>query len=252
MQIWSLRRYLLPFILLTIVFFEYSGLLHISYIHIKSHELKWTDLSLNYFPREGDLFTSGEVVTQNNYEDAVFAFSPDYNRLLEKDLAEIAQNRNYIDRIDKEELAFYSGPYRIQACLDKKDIEIKDSTLFRKIVDVEILGNYELYDVENGRVLYEQKHSKFWIRDQIVIRGRSRKPFIRNKVNEIWLAQISNNAQKIVEQYEQPALVLSELSATDFNQEDLLSSISTQEIHQYFIERMKEEHEGFRKDDTRQ
>lgn len=201
---WNYRRYLLPFIVITALILEYSGILHIAYIHIRSHELKWTELALNYHPKEGDLFTAGEIVSQNNYEDALLAINPDYNQMLQEDLNEIAQNRERIDYIDHEDLSFYSGPYKIKACLDQKMIQIKDTTLFRKIIEIEILGNLELYSLSDGNILYTQSHRKFWIRDQITIRGRSRQAFILNKVDEIWLAQMSNNAHKIVDEFEQP------------------------------------------------
>ena len=120
MHLWKLRLYFLPILIFAAIICERADLLHIAYVHIKSYELKWTELSMDYYPKTGDLFTAGEIVSQNNYEDAVLAFNPDYNRLLDEDLSEIAANRDLIDRIDDEELAFYSGPYKIQACLDKK------------------------------------------------------------------------------------------------------------------------------------
>ena len=77
------------------------------------------------------------------------------------------------------------------------------------MVDIEILGNYELYDIEKGDILYERSNRKFWIRDQIVIKGSAKNRFISNKINEIWLAQLSNHAHKVVEEYEGPHVRIS-------------------------------------------
>ncbi len=195
-------HFLLPFLIVSGIILEQAGILHIGYLYIKSHELKWTDLDINYFPREGDIFTAGEQVSNNNYEDAVIAINPSYELMLEQDLKEIADNRTHIDFIDKNSLSFYSGAYQIKACLDKKKVEIRDSTFFKKVVWVEILGNYELYDKDGSDLLYEREDRKFWIRDQIVLHGLSRMSFIENKIKEIWLAQMSNKAHEIIEHFE--------------------------------------------------
>ena len=183
---------------------EHHGIVHIGYLYIKSHELRWTNLDYNYHPGENDIFTAGESLTRNNYEDALLSIRPDYHDLLQKDLDEIAQNRDYIDSIDRQQMTFYSGDYMVKVCLDKKDVSIKDSTFFKKLVDVEILGHYELYDKEGCDLLYQRQGRKFWIRDKIIMRGRSREAFITNKIEEIWLAQMSNNAHQIISYFERP------------------------------------------------
>lgn len=198
------RLYILPLLVLGTLVLEHTGLLHISYLYIKSHELKWTNLDYTYYYKQGDVFTAGESVSNNNYEDALLAFSPDYDELLDQDLKEIAANRPHIDSIDGINLSFYSGSYLVKACLDQKDISINDSTLFKKIVDVEIIGDYELYDSDGNELLFQREGQKFWIRDKIIFRGLSRRKFIENKINEIWLAQISNNAHQIINYFENP------------------------------------------------
>jgi|GEM_PF-3459279 len=205
--------YILPLLLASIILLEHIGVLHIGYLYIKSHELKWTNLDYNYYPRNGDIFTAGESVSNNNYEDAILAFQPDYKVRLQKDLLEIAQNRDHIDSINGSELSFYSDKYMVKACLDKRDISINDSTIFKKLVNVEILGQYQLYDAEGCELLYHKEGEKFWIRDKIIIRGFAREEFINNKINEIWLAQMSNNAHHIVSQFEQPYYYRSRIKA---------------------------------------
>ncbi len=202
-----IRRYFhfaLPVLIVSTTIFEQAGILDIGYLYIKSHELRWTMLDYNYFPKEGDIFMAGESLSQNNYEDAILAFRPDYNRLLQKDLDEIAANRKHIDSIDRTDLSFYSGNYIVKVDLDKKDITIKDSTLFKKLVSIEIVGKYELYDARGCNLLFKNSGRKFWIRDKIIMRGRSKEDFIINKIDEIWLAQTSNHAHQIINLYEQP------------------------------------------------
>lgn len=198
------RYFVLPAILLTMFILEQTGVLHISYIYIKSHELKWTDLSYTYFPKDGDIFTAGETVSQNNYEDALLAIQPNYDLLLEKDLQDIARNRPNIDSIDGINLGFYSQGYLVKADIEKKDISITDSTLFKKLVDIEIVGQYKLYDANGCELLYQREGQKFWIRNKIIINGRSRRQFVENKMNEITIAQMSNNAHQIIEFFERP------------------------------------------------
>ena len=198
------RFYILPALLVILMAAEHFGVLHVGYLYIKSHELRWTNLDYNYHPRQGDVFTAGESVYHNNYEDAVLAINPDYTVLLQKDLDEIAENRDHIDSIDRQQVSFFSGDYMVKVCLDKKDISIKDSTFFKKLVNVEILGQYELYDKDGCELLFQQEGKKFWIRDKIIMRGLSRRNFIFNKIEEIWLAQMSNNAHQIITYFERP------------------------------------------------
>ena len=200
----KVKLLLLPLFLLSAFILEQADILHVGYLYIKSHELRWTNLDYNYYPREGDIFTAGESVSQNNYEDAILAINPNYDRLLQKDLDEIAANRKHIDSIDRVDLSFYSENYIVKVALDKKEITIKDSTLFKKLVDVEIVGKYELYNANGCNLLFQNSGRKFWIRDKIIMRGRSSRKFIINKIEEIWLAQMSNNAHHIINIFEQP------------------------------------------------
>ena len=208
-------HYILPILIVTGVTLEQLDILHVSYLYIKSHELKWTDLDYGYHNQEEDVYTTGESVSQNNYEDGLIALQPDYKQLLDRDLKEISDNRDQIDLIDSEELTFFSDEYMIKACIDQKDISINDSTLFKKLVNVEIVGGYELYDKEGSELLYHKENEKFWIRNQIVMRGYARRPFIDNKIEEIVLAQMSNNAHLIIPQYETPYMFSEHLQAID-------------------------------------
>ncbi len=206
-------HYILPLLIVGCVTLEHFGILHIGYLYIKSHELKWTDLDYNYHPREGDIFTTGESVSNNNYEDGLIAFLPNYRDLLDQDLKKISDNRKQIDLINSQELTFFSDEYMIKACIDQKDISINDSTLFKKLVNVEIVGGYELYDKDGCELLYHKENEKFWIRDQIIMRGYARQPFVDNKIDEIVLAQMSNNAHLIIPQFETPYIYRAQLRA---------------------------------------
>lgn len=197
-------HYILPILIVTCLTLEHLNILHVGYLYIKSHELKWTDLDYGYHPKEGDIFTAGESVSQNNYEDGLIALQPDYKKLLDEDLKEISDYREHIDLIDGEDLTFFSDEYMIKACIDQKDISINDSTLFKKLVNVEIVGGYELYDKESSELLYQKENEKFWIRNQIIMQGYARRPFIENKIYEIVLAQMSNNAHEFIQGYEIP------------------------------------------------
>ncbi len=205
--------YILPALITLGVVLEHFGVLHIGYLSITSHELKWTDLDYNYHPKEGDIFTTGELITYNNYEDGVLAFNPDYPKLLEKDVQKISDNRDRIDSIDGAEIAFYIAPFKVKVCIDEEDISINDSMLFKKIVNLEILGHYELYDTSGCDKLYERQGIKFWIRDKIVLKGLSRRTFVENKIKEIYIAQMSNKAHRIVDHFERPYIIRDQLKA---------------------------------------
>ena len=209
---------ILPAFLVLVFILELSGVLHISYLQIKTHELKWTHLDYGYFPKDGDIFTIGETVSNYNYEDALIAIYPSYDQLLSHDVDEISEERDYIDYIDPVERSLYTDDYVIQLCLDKEDLEIRDSTIFRKVGEIEILGYYELYDRSSGDLVYQKGDEKWWIRDKMTFYGISRRPFIENKMDEIWLAQVSNQAASFVEEYERPDfLTMSHLLSSDFN-----------------------------------
>ena len=199
--------WILPSLLVSIFFLQQSGVLDISYIKIKTHELKWTLLDYSYHPKDGDIFTIGQTVSNFNYEDALIAIQPSYDQLLYHDVEEISEERDYIDFIDPIEKSLYTDDYIIQLCLDKEYIEIKDSTIFRTIGNLEILGYYELYNRNSGELLYKVDDEKWWIRDKMTFYGISSRSFIKNKIDEIWLAQVSNEASSFVEEYERPGLL---------------------------------------------
>lgn len=138
------------------------------------------------------------------YEDALIAFDPSYHDLLSEDVALISDEREYIDYIDPIEKSLYTDQYKIQLCLDQENIQIKDSTFFRKVADLELLGYFELYNRDSGELLYKMDDEKWWIRDKMTFYGVSRRPFIQNKLTEIWLAQVSNEASSLIEEYERP------------------------------------------------
>lgn len=196
--------YLLPILMVTVFSLCHLNVLHISYLHIKSHELKFTELSYSWFPKGDDIFTAGESVTNNNYEDGIIAFQPDYEALLQSDLDEIALYRNGIDRIDYNNLSYYSGPYRVQLCLDHKRVKYVDTTLFRMFAKVDILGQLEVYDESTAELVHFEADRKFWIRDSIIFRGWARRELINNKVNEIWMAQASDHVADVVERADHP------------------------------------------------
>ncbi len=199
--------WILPSFLVLVFLLELSGVLHISYLQIKTHELKWTHLDYGYFPRDGDIFTIGETVSNYNYEDALIAINPSYDQLLSRDVDEISEERGYIDYIDPKGRSLYTDDYVIQLCLDKEGLEIRDSTMFRKVGEIEILGYYELYDRSTGDLVYQNGNEKWWIRDKMTFYGFSRRSFIKNKMDEIWLAQVSNQAASFVDEYERPGFI---------------------------------------------
>lgn len=174
--------------------------MHISYLHIKSHELKLTNLDYAFIP--GEVYYAGETVSSNNYEDANISFNPDYALLLQEDLQLIADARSEIDGIGGNELSFYSGPYQIKLCLDHKKVNVLDSSLFRKTIYLDIIGQYELWDREGMDRLYVRDNQKFWVRDSIIVQGVARNEFISNKIDEIWLAQLTTNAFDMISRFE--------------------------------------------------
>jgi len=111
---WSKRFWILPMLIISSVVLHQLDVLHLGYLYIKSHDMKYTVLSMDYYPKDGDLFTTSETVTPGyNYEEGIISLNPDYNKLLDNDLNEIAVNREKIDSIEYEDLAFYAGPYRV-------------------------------------------------------------------------------------------------------------------------------------------
>ncbi|MFT6809397.1 MAG: hypothetical protein ACJA01_002634 [Saprospiraceae bacterium] len=181
---------------------ERADILHFSYLHIKSHELKLTNLDYAFIP--GEVYYAGETVSSNNYEDAHIALNPNYAELLQKDLQLIVDKRSEIDSIEAIGLSLYSGRYQIKLCLDHKKVNVLDSSLFKKTIYLDIVGQYELWDREGCDRLYVREDQKFWVRDSIIIKGRARREFINNKIDEIWLAQLSTHAQDMVTRFESP------------------------------------------------
>lgn len=139
-----IKLYFLPIALLTTILLQQMDIFHIGYIHINSHELKWTNLDYLFLADKGEAYPAGESVTNNNYEDAVIGFKPDYAELHQRDLDEIARYREYLDSIDRQSMSFFTPKYTIKTCLFKNDIEIIDTTLFNKMVNAELLGQFEL------------------------------------------------------------------------------------------------------------
>jgi len=196
------RLYILPSLaLLSLILIKFD-ILHISYLHIKSHELKLTNLDYAFIP--GEVYYAGETVSSNNYEDANISINPNYHNLLQEDLTYIADERSEIDGIVGEDLSFYSGPYKIKLCLDHKKVSFLDSSLFKKTIYLDIVGQYELWDREGCDRLYVREDRKFWVRDSIIVTGVAKKSFIDNKIDEIWLAQLSTNAFDMISQFESP------------------------------------------------
>ncbi len=203
MKLLKYRLYLLPLLILLGVAFGQAGLLHISMLHIKSHELKLTNLDYNFLP--GDVFHAGEVVSRNNYEDANISWNPDFKQMLNADLRDIARQTEDIDEIRLgNEISFYSGSYQIKLCLDHKKMSVLDSSMLTKTIYLDIVGQYELWDRDTCDRLLVQEGRKFWIRDSIIVKGLAHPKFINNKVNEIWLAQLTENALRIVRSFESP------------------------------------------------
>lgn len=200
------RYYLLPLLLVSAFILDKADILHISYLHIKSYELKLTNLDFAYIP--GEVYFAGETVSANNYEDANIAFRPDYDKLLKRDLKEITDNRTLIDRIDSKSLEFYSGPYQIKLCLDHKKVNVLDSSLFKKTIYLDIVGQYELWDKDGSERLFTRPDQKFWIRDSIIVKGRARREFVDNKIDEIWLAQLTEHSTEIINYFEAPLNIM--------------------------------------------
>ena len=198
------RFFILPALLIIALILERTNILHISYLHIKSHELKLTTLDFHFIP--GEVYYAGETVSSNNYEDANISITPDYQKLLEEDLLTIAQERSQIDIIDGNNLSFYSGPYQIKLCLDHKKVNLLDSSFFRKTVYLDIIGQYELWDKEGCDLLYVKNDQKFWVRDSIIVQGLARRAFLDNKITEIWLGQLSTHehVQELISGFEAP------------------------------------------------
>ncbi len=196
------RLLILPILLLAAFFLDRADILHISYLHIKSHELKLTNLDYAFIP--GEVYFAGETVSSNNYEDANISINPNYSTLLQKDLQLIVDERSEIDGIEAIGLSLYSGLYQIKLCLDHKKVNVLDSSLFKKTIYLDIVGQYELWDREGCDRLYVREDQKFWVRDSIIIQGVARREFINNKIDEIWLAQLSNHAHDMVSRFESP------------------------------------------------
>lgn len=196
------RFYILPIVLIVSFFMLNYGVLHLNFLQIRSHELKLTHLDYRFIP--GEVYYAGETVSSNNYEDANLSLLPDYTQLLQDDLKLISDARPDIDKIDAQELSYYSGSYQIKLCLDHKKITVLDSSLFKKTIYLDILGSYELWDSEGCDRLYVRDSHKFWIRDSIIVKGIAKDSFLQNKITEIWLGQMSLPAFELINQFERP------------------------------------------------
>ena len=198
-----IKLYFLPIALLTTIVLQQMDLFHVGYIYINSHELKWTNLDYLFLADKGEVYPAGESVTNNNYEDAVIGFKPDFNALHQDDLNDIASSREFIDSIDRQSMSFFSGNYAVRTNLTQNDVNIIDTILFKKMVNVEVLGQFELYDINDcDKLLFIDEGQKFWIRDKIMITGFAPEELIKNKIDEIVIAQMSNYLESFISKYE--------------------------------------------------
>lgn len=192
----------IPSIIFGLVISSYAvGLLDISILEISAYELRWSNVNFDWHYRKGDVFTGSESITRDQYEDGLIAFSPSYKKRLQKDLQLIADKRKYITSIDEEDYSYSTDKYRLTLCLDHKKVTVSDSSRFVKLVDLEVLASFELYEIENDSLVYASKGKKFRLRNKVVARGLASRAFLENKIDELWMAQVANNIPEYINDY---------------------------------------------------
>lgn len=181
-----------------------SGVLDMSIVEIIAHELKHTELNYEWHYKDGDVFTSSQTVSTLRYEDALLSMQPDYAHLLSLDLELIAQKRDPIKHIDPDNLILFTSDYGLKICLEDVDIHEVDSTLFTKIVKMNVLGAVELYDKDQCALLYANPLQKFNISNTLIINGFSSREFLDIKIKELWISQLSSHIKGYIRRYEEP------------------------------------------------
>ncbi len=200
-----MRRSLLPVFLIALFLANKSGVIDISFLTIQGYELKETILNYGWHYRYGDPFTSGETIQNRHYEDASFTLRPRYDHMLKKDLSDLVARTEAVQLIDHETRTMVTDKYGIQICLDHKIFTSKDSSLFKKIVNMDILYQLELYDKEWCDLIYSSSSSKYWIRNELIVTGYTSPGFLTNKLDELMYSQVSSRVKGFIERYENPS-----------------------------------------------
>ena len=177
-----------------------SGMVDVCSVKIKGNQVKISNMSLDWHYRDNDVFT-WDIVRRIDYEDALLAFWPDYDGVLRRDLALIAENQN-LDLIDPIQSIIFNEDYLVKICLEHKNIQYTRKSWWREVAQIDIVGYLELYDKKHGTLLYRNVNRKFQIDDEILFEGFGSRPFKDVKVTEIYFSQISTLAGNVIREFQ--------------------------------------------------
>lgn len=194
----------LPTFLISSLIFYYLNLLEVGLVEIKGYELKHTELNYEWYYRDGDVFTSSQTVSSLYYEDAVLAFKPDFEKLLDNHLKIIANKREIINEIYGKDLTLFTDNYALKICLEDANVYQVDSSWLKTLVTMDILGQVELYDRDKCTLLYSEPLQKFSLNNKLLITGFASNEFLDMKMKELVISQIANQVKGYIRRYEEP------------------------------------------------
>ncbi len=168
------------------------GLLDMSLAVIKGYDLRLTEQRYSNLESVNMVDYTDFNGRQTFYEDAFFGWKKDYPSRLLGDIEEIVRKRELIKKIDADKLEFYSNKFRIKVCIQDYQLEVKDTTLFSKMVNLSMYGYLELYEADGDSLIYAPVGHKFKITDKFYYQGIVSNAFIDNKTNEHWLSQMAD------------------------------------------------------------
>jgi hypothetical protein len=197
-------NYILPLLLLISSFLISSGHLAIGFLQVHSHQLKWTVLDYNNLTTGSDPFVAQQIVTSDYFEDAILHLVPDYQAMLREDLDDLAMGDNMFSRMDHSTFSLFTDHHELRICTDRHDVVIKDTMFWKKLISVDLVGYFELYELDGCLPIYHSKRQKFWASNRSIITGLAPRQFVLNKTKEILFAKMCVPAKSFIQEFELP------------------------------------------------
>jgi hypothetical protein len=177
--------------LISLAIATYTGVIDMSLAIIKGYDLKSSLLSYDYHYIKDDIFTVRENVVRNtNYEDAYFGLTSQYPIRLKKDIQKIIENNQEVTGVNINRMEVRSDLYTVKICVEDYQLKVRDTTFFKKMVSLNMLSYFELYDAECDKLLLSTPTRKVHIQNKFIYKGFASEAFIHNKTTEHWMAQL--------------------------------------------------------------
>jgi hypothetical protein len=199
----SWYHFISPIIILGSLTMILLGFMDVSAFNIKVLDRKVTSQHFNF---KGGNYEWDEVRRNLNWEDGLISFNTDYDHLLQSDLKHISSKFESINDIDLMHQIFTTAHYKVKLCVEDFQIDVKDTTLLKKMSTAKMTGYLELYDLEQCDLLYSQYQSdmRFIIQDKMMLFGLGSINFIQNKAKELLVTEVCENIPNIINRFEGP------------------------------------------------